>query len=103
MKDCLIPVTTPEAGAFRYRVRLGFSALPGDQPGQRVFDVLLNGKTVLQDFDILSESGQPDSAVWKEFELEISKDLTVALTSKTGTGSLDRMPLINAVQVLRLP
>ena len=83
-------------------MRLGFSALPGDQPGQRVFDVLLNGKTVLQDFDILSESGQPDSAVWKEFELEISKDLTVALTSKTGTGSLDRMPLISAVQVLRI-
>ena len=52
-------------GDLLFRVRLGFSALPGDQPGQRVFDVLLNGKTVLQDFDILSESGQPDSAVWK--------------------------------------
>ena len=66
------------------------------------FDVLLNGKPVLRDFDIMKESGQPDYAVWKEFELEIAKDLTVALTSKTGTGSVDRMPLISAVQVLRI-
>ncbi len=102
MKDCLIPVTTPEAGPFRYRVRLGFSALPGDQPGQRVFDVLLNGKPVLRDFDIMKESGQSDYAVWKEFEIEIAKDLTIALTSKTGTGSVDRMPLISAAQVLRI-
>jgi hypothetical protein len=102
MKDCLIPVTTPESGPFRYRVRLGFSALPGDQPGQRVFDVLLNGKPVLQDFDIMKESGQPDYAVWKEFEIEIAKDLAIALTSKTGTSSVDRMPLISAVQVLRV-
>ena len=79
-----------------------FGSTAGHPFWRVVFDVLLNGKTVLQDFDILSESGQPDSAVWKEFELEISKDLTVALTSKTGTGSLDRMPLISAVQVLRI-
>ena len=38
----------------------------------------------------------------EEFELEIAKDLTVVLTSKTGTGSVDRMPLISAVQVLRV-
>ena len=50
----------------------------------------------------MKESGQPDYAVWKEFEIEITKDLTVALTSKTGTGSVDRMPLISAVQVLRV-
>lgn len=101
LKSCVIPVTTPEAGVFTYRVRLGFSALPGDKPGQRIFDVRLNGKAVLEGFDIMADAGKPDCATWKEFTLSVEKDLTLEMVSKTGTASLDAMPLISAVQILR--
>jgi hypothetical protein len=103
LKSCVIPVTTPEAGRFNYRVRLGFSALPGDKAGQRVFGIRLNGKMVLEDFDIMKETGRPDHALWKEFTLQIDKDLTLDLVSRSDTPAEDNMPLINAVQVLRIP
>ena len=102
MQNCVIPVTTPELGKFSYRIRVGFSALPGDEPGQRVFDMILNGNKVLEGYDILNESGQSDHAVWKEFVVEIEKDLTIELSSRSGPSDLSRMPLINAVQVHRI-
>jgi len=101
LKRCVIPVTTPEDGKGRYRVRLGFAAPPGDRLGQRIFDVRLNSKTVLKDFDILKEAGETDRAVWKEFDLEIDKDLTIELVAKSEKAPIDQMPLINGVQILR--
>jgi hypothetical protein len=101
MKRCTIPLTTTELGKRRYRVLLGFAAQPGDKPGQRVFDVKLNGKTVLADFDILKDAGQPDSAVWKEFPLEADGDLVLELVSKHQKPAPGQMPLINGMQVLQ--
>ena len=64
-------------------------------------DVRLNGKIVLEGFDIMKESGQPDYAVWKEFTLDVEKDLTVELAGKSGN-TVDSMPLISATQILRV-
>jgi outer membrane protein assembly factor BamB len=100
LKKCTVPVTESGSGKRRYLVRLGFSALPGDKPQQRVFDVRLNGQTVLAGFDILKDAGQPDRAVWKEFALDIEGDLTLELLSKAET-TPERMPLICGMQILR--
>ena len=102
MQSCVIPVTTPELGKFSYRIRVGFSALPGDKPGQRVFDMQLNGNKVLEGFDILNATTESDHAVWKEFMIDITKDLTIELSSKSGSSDPSTMPLINAVQVHRI-
>ena len=49
--------------------------------GDRVFDVALQGKTVLRDFDIVAEAGAPLRGVVKEFKgVMVSKELTVKLT-----------------------
>ncbi|MCH8922647.1 MAG: PQQ-binding-like beta-propeller repeat protein, partial [Planctomycetes bacterium] len=61
LKSCLVPVTKPDGPKGRYRVRLGFAALPGDKPQQRVFDVKLNGKTVLANFHAAREAGKAAS------------------------------------------
>jgi len=102
MQSCVIPVTTPELGKFSYRIRVGFSALPGDEPGQRVFDMKLNGSKVLESFDIMKEVPEPDHALWKEFVVDINKDLTIELSHNSGSSDPSRMPLINAVQVHRI-
>jgi hypothetical protein len=100
MQKLTVPLT--DKGRMNFKVSLGFSALPGDKPGQRVFDVILNGKTVLSDFDILKETGEPDKAVWKEFPLSTDADLVLELKSKAGDQpAKDQMPLINGVKVLR--
>ena len=101
LKSCLVPVTKPDGPKGRYRVRLGFAALPGDKPGQRVFDIKLDGKTVLANIDIAKEAGKADHALWKEFVLDIQGDLKLELIAKPAKPSAMQMPLINAMQILR--
>ena len=97
-----MPVTTPCDGAGLFRVRIAFPALPGDVPGRRVFDVRLNGKTVLKDFDIVKEIGHADRAVLKEFVVPIEMDLTIDMATGSRNPSIDQMPLLNGLQVLRM-
>ena len=101
LKHFKIPVTNPGGAAQSYTVRLGFSALPGDKVGQRVFDVKLDGETVLKDFDIVKETGKPDSAVWKEFPRSIRENLVLELVPKDAKPTPDQMPLINGIVILR--
>jgi len=101
VKRCVLPVTTPADGAGVFKVKLGFAALPGDRAGRRVFDVRLNGKTVLKDFDIIRETGKADRAVWKEFTLAMDGNLVLDLVAQSDKPTPDRMPLINGLVVLR--
>ena len=102
LKKSVLPVATKEGeGKGKFKVRLGFAALPGDQPGQRVFDVKLNDKTVLVDFDAAKEAGKPDAAIWKEFTLELASELTLELVAKSGASELARLPAINALELIR--
>ncbi|MDP7656750.1 MAG: malectin domain-containing carbohydrate-binding protein, partial [Roseibacillus sp.] len=76
-------------------------APPGDVPGQRVFDVLLNGETVLTDFDIVRESGRPEHGIWREFSINIDSSLVIDLVAKTEAPTLQQTPFINAVAIIR--
>src|SRR6185295_11643244 len=63
-----------------YTVRLYFTALENDQPGQRVFDVKLQGKTVLKAFDLVAKAGGPQRALVKEFhDIPVSENLVLEL------------------------
>ena len=97
MSECTMPISEDPKGK-KYKVRLGFSALPGDKKGERVFDVFLNGKVVLKDFDIIKETGKADRAVWKDVDVTLGHELVLQLGGKDGS---KRPPLINAIQVLR--
>ncbi|NQU23940.1 MAG: PQQ-binding-like beta-propeller repeat protein [Candidatus Nealsonbacteria bacterium] len=99
MKQCVIPVKTAADGAAVFKVRLGFAALPGDKPGQRVFDVKLNGKTVLKDFDVVQQTGGTDVAVWKEFTLDIDENLVLSLVAKSDQPTAEQAPLINGLVI----
>jgi len=101
VKQCILPVTTPADGPGAFKVKLGFAAPPGDQPGRRVFNVRLNGKTALKDFDIIKEAGKADRAVWKEFTVVLDTDLVLDFAAKSDSPAPDQMPLINGLIVLR--
>ena len=96
----MLPVTAPGAKA-NYVVRLGFSALSGDRPGQRVFDVKLNGQTVLKGFDILQVTGRPDRATWTKFPLTLEGNLTLELVAKSEKPAEVEMPLISGMVISR--
>ena len=101
LKSCVLPVTKAGEGKGTYTVRLGFSAPSGDKLGQRVFDVKLNGKVLLKDFDIVKEAGKTDRAVWKETTLEPDGDLVIEFVAAEPKPSLDQMPLLSAVEIIR--
>jgi hypothetical protein len=71
-----------EKGAkAKYTVRLGFTPLPGDQVGSRVFDVKLAGNTVMEKFDVAKAAGGAGRVVVREFKgVEVTGDLLVELT-----------------------
>ena len=52
----------------KYQVRLKFAETAVRNKGERVFDVLINGKKVLANFDILQEAGGPNKALEKTFK-----------------------------------
>ncbi len=91
-----VPLGRPEeAQPINCTVRLYFAELAGQQPGERVFDVSIQGRKVLEDFDIaaasVEESGNPISfstplpILVKQFTgVEVTDAVTVDLESKTG-------------------
>lgn len=101
LRTCLIPIAAPGAAPRAYVVRLGFAALPGDQPGQRVFDVKLDGRTVLKRFDIVRECGAPDRAIWKEWTLTLGENLNLEFVAPPDEVGLDRLPLLSGAVILR--
>jgi hypothetical protein len=50
-----------------YTVRLHFAELTCTQPGQRIFDININGKPAVKNFDIFQAAGAKDKAVVKDF------------------------------------
>jgi hypothetical protein len=64
-----------------YVVRLKFAEISGLVAGQRVFNVALNGKTVLPNFDIAAAAGGPGIAVDRAFPLNVSsRQITIQLS-----------------------
>jgi outer membrane protein assembly factor BamB len=70
------------AGPARpYTVRLTFMEPDDLRGGRRVFDVALQGRPVLKEFDVSEEAGGRNSSVTKEFRgVRAGRDLTVTLT-----------------------
>ena len=60
-----IPVKPAPSG---YTIRLHFADFKSSAAGQRKFNVVINEKPVLTDFDIVAEAGGKDKAVMKEFK-----------------------------------
>ena len=84
----------------RYTVRLHFAEPEDLAPGQRVFDVLLQGKKVLEDFDVAQQAGGPQRALVKEFPgVEVSGNLVVAL--QPADGSPIKAPILCGIEAIR--
>jgi len=64
-----------------FTVHLHFMEPEDKKPGERRFDVALNGKTVLQDFDIVAEARAARVGIVKTFRgVRASKAVTISLT-----------------------
>jgi hypothetical protein len=98
MPVVLKPAVTPERP---FTVRLHFAEPENLKAGARVFDVRLQGKTVIDNLDIYKETGGRNRALVREFKGVGAGDaVTVELIPKSkGTGP-SSVPLLNALEVL---
>jgi len=102
LKRCVIPLLGKDDPPARYRVRLAFADPDNTEPGRRVFDVRLQDKVTLTDFDIVKESGGRNRAVWKEFaEINVTDGLAIELVPKTPNPGPQQAPILQAVEVTR--
>lgn len=93
-KDTPLP-DLPEA---KYTVRLYFLEPDAATPGQRVFDVALQDKTVVTAFDIAKETSAPNRGLIKEFKnVAIKNDLKINLR-KAASATLG--PVLSGVELV---
>jgi hypothetical protein len=77
-----------------YTVTLHFSEPDTLGPGERVFDVFLQGDRVLTDFDVAAEAGSPDRSVTRVFEgVPVADSLRIELRPVKG-----RAPILSGVE-----
>jgi hypothetical protein len=87
----------PLPGGHTYTVRLHFAETTFNAVGGRKFNVEINGKQVLSDFDPFQESGGKDKAVVKEFS-DVTPNGDGKILIKFEDGSADK-PEVNAIEI----
>jgi len=91
------PVSPPRP----YTVRLHFTEPEEVAAGERVFDVKLQGKPVLTDFDVVKEAGGPRRAIVKEFKgVAASKEMVLEMSAKKQPVTDRTAPVLSAIEVL---
>src|SRR5207247_5054491 len=85
-----------------YTVRLYFTALEHDQPGQRVFDIKLQDKTVTRGFDLVAQAGGVKRAFMTEFhDIPVSDNLVLELVSSRPNPDASHQPILSGLEVVR--
>jgi outer membrane protein assembly factor BamB len=97
-KTIIEPVfETGPAPVRSFTVMLCFAEPDDLEPGDRVFDVALQGKTVLSDLDVVKEAGGPNRVLSKTFRgVSAGDDLTIQLSPKTGRTLLCGVEIVEA-------
>ena len=91
-------ISVPVKREGTYRIRLLFAEPDKDAtPGNRVMDVTVQGKTVLEDLDVVEQAGGPLRVLAREFDAEPSDGrIVIGLAARAS-----RPTLISGVELLR--
>jgi hypothetical protein len=94
---CELPLLGKDDEPAEYRVTMHFAELKQDaRPGERVFDVKLQGATVLAGLDVVQAAGDVQCALTREFRhVKVTGNLVVELASVKGE------PILAAIEVER--
>jgi hypothetical protein len=81
-----------------YTVNLKFAELFYAAAGQRVFDVAINGTTVISHLDVFATAGGANKALDESYPVTVANGvLAIALTPVTG------LPILSALEILTAP
>ena len=82
----------------RYTVRLHFADFIAGAPGERQFNVEINGSPVLTNYDIVAAAGGPNTAVVEEFTVDTSNDQQIIIALSAGSAGV---PIVNGIELLQ--
>lgn len=101
LTQCTIPLLGEEDAPARYKLRLHLAELDDEvEPGQRVFDVVVQGKPVLKDVDVRRAAEASHTAVVHEIDgVEVDSTLTIELVSHDGSR---RPAVLSALEIQRV-
>lgn len=86
-------------GALKYTVRLYFAEPEQVQAGERVFNVSLQGKQVMDQFDIIREAGEFRKGIVKQFnDVSVEKDLVIEM--QPSKASSTKEPILCGIEVV---
>ena len=95
LRELSVRLAEHTRNTHRYAVKLVFAEPSATKPGERVFDVKLQGRTVLRDFDIFAVAGGRWRTVVREFDnIEAAGRLVVEFEAKAG------VPLLCGVEAV---
>ncbi len=77
-----VPGLTPNQ---QYTVRLHFAEFYWTGKGQRIFNVAINGTTVLSNFDIIGTAGAANTAVVEQFTVKANSSGQIIINFTNGT------------------
>ena len=96
----MIVVPEDRAAPKTLSVRLHFAELEDRGPGERVFDVKLQGKVVLKDLDVVKAAGGRGRALVKQFDgIAAAGALAIELVPKAGELTASTAPIISGIEV----
>jgi hypothetical protein len=85
----------PIAEEASYRVNLYFCEPEKTAKGERIFELIIQGKKVLENFDIIGEAGKADKELVKSFSgIRAGRTLSLELVPKQGNTILSGIELI---------
>lgn len=93
-----VPLLAPSDPPARYHVKLYFADMTSVAPGVRVFDVKLQGNTVLSKFDPAAKRAV---AVHEFRDVAVTDQLHIELTPSAAEPSADQMPILSALEITR--
>ena len=76
-----------------YTVNLKFAENYATGAGQRIFIILINGQTVLANFDIFAQAGGANRAIDKQFSVSSSGAISIQFTPVVGG------PTVGAIEI----
>ncbi len=86
----------------RFAVRLHFAELEDIGPGERVFDVLMQGRMVLKDFDVVQKAGGRFRALVVELRnIEADRQIDLRFIPRMGTLTDQNAPILSGIEVLQ--
>jgi len=103
IKQWTFPLLGKDDDSATYNVTLHWAELDeAVQPGQRVFDVKVQGKTVITGLDVVKDAGGRLRGITKTIEnVPVDDNLVLELLPRSKTAGHASLPILNAVEIVR--